>query len=152
MVFIMAVTCNGVASRLPCPKLKLASCPLWASSSAPGRAPLWAIRPSASPMLRPKPRYMQPLGLNSMLKYRRSPADGQKKNSRQLSRHGIPSSPRSSARMSRSAARSRRCSASSVQHICAHARTPQLSVHSRFPISADGTALQSGAPLTCGAV
>ena len=70
-------------------------------------------------------------------------AAGQKKNSKQLSRHGIPSSPRSSARMSRSAARSRRCSASSVQHSCAHARTSQLSVHSRFPISADGTALRS---------
>lgn len=41
-------------------------------------APVTSSRECSS-MLRPKPRYMQPPGLNSMLKYRRSPADGRRK-------------------------------------------------------------------------
>ena len=45
---IMAAICTGDASRPPCPKLKFASWPLWASSPADGSFPASACSAPAT--------------------------------------------------------------------------------------------------------
>ena len=55
MVFIMAAICTGDASRPPCPKLKFASWPLWASSPADGSFPASACSAPATGTSCPKP-------------------------------------------------------------------------------------------------